>query len=261
LNKDLSERKFDIRLSESPAISPAMSLPSSKAQGRIVNMEETSSEEFNPDDLNLKAFKKIDVIYINEPARIVDRVKEMVNLVLRLNNSEKILPLEHRSALRDTITLARAEALQEINILDFEYEDNAFLRMSNNLLQDLSCCLGLSEQFSKTADTSSAFSDWAYFFSRRIIYSLRRDVLSGQAQDFGTVLVFKTLTERRVPIRVAQSTTILEIKQMMYRVLEGPSIDYQYLVCRGKKLDNGGCVADYALRTNDYVYVLLPIWE
>jgi len=134
--------------------------------------------------------------------------------------------------------LARAEALQEINILDFEYEDNAFLRMSNNLLQVLSCCLGLSEQFSKTPDTSSAFIDWVNFFPQRIIYSLRKDLLSGQAQDFGVVLVFKTLTGRRIPIRVAQSTTILEIKQMN-RVLAGPPIDYQYLVYRGKKLDDG----------------------
>jgi hypothetical protein len=260
LNKDLSERKFDIRLSESPAMPPAMSLPSSKAQGRIVDMEEASLEEFNPDDLNLKVFKKIDVIYINEPARIIDRVEEMMNLVLRLNNSEKILPLGHRSALRDTITLARAEALQEINILDFEYEDNAFLRMSNNLLQDLSCCLELSEQFSKTADTSSAFSIWADLFSRRIIYSLRKDILSGQAQDFGMVLVLKTLTLKRIPIRVTHGTTILEIKQM-FKALDGLPIDYQYLVCRGKKLDNECCVADYALRTNDYVYILLPIWK
>jgi hypothetical protein len=209
--------------------------------------------------LNLKVFKKIDVVYINEPARIIDRVEEVMNLVLRLNNSEKILPLEHRSALRDAITLARAEILQEINILYFEYEDNAFLRMSKNLLQELSCCLGLSEQFFKTANTSSAFSEWADFFSRRIVYSLRKDLLSGQAQDFGMVLVFKTLTERLLPIRVKQSTTILEIKQM-YKAFEGVPIDYQYLVCRGKKLDNGCCVADYALRTKDYVHLLLPIW-
>jgi hypothetical protein len=236
-----------------------MSLLSSKAQGRIVDMEEISSEEFNPDDLNLKVFKKIDVVYINEPTRIIDRVEEMMNLVLRLNNSEKILSLEHRSALRDAITLARAEILQEINILYFEYEDNAFLKMSKNLLQELSCCLGLSEQFSRAANTSSAFSEWADFFSRRIVYSLRKDLLSGQAQDFGMVLVFKTLTERLLPIRVKQSTTILEIKQM-YKAFDGVPIDIQYLVCRGKKLDNGCCVADYALRTKDYVHLLLPIW-
>jgi hypothetical protein len=204
-------------------------------------LEETSSEEFNPDDLNLKVFKKIDVVYINEPARIVDRVEEMMNLVLRVNNSEKILPLEHRSALRNTITLARAEALQEINIFDFEYEDNTFLWMSKNLLQELSCFLGLSEQSSKTADASSAFSGWADFFSSRIDFSLPNDILSGQAQDFGMVLFLMTLTGRRFSIRVTQSTTMSEIKQM-FNDLYGRPIDYQYLVCRDPKLDNRWCV-------------------
>jgi hypothetical protein len=237
-----------------------MSLLPSKAQGQIVDMEETSSQEFNPDDLNLKVFKKIDVIYINEPARIVDRIEEMMNLVLRLNNPESIIPLEHRSTLRDAITLVRAEALQEINIFDFEFEDNTFLRLSKNLLQNLSCCLALSEQLSKTADISSAVSDWAYFFSRKIAFSLRYDILSGQAQDLGMVLVITTLTGRRLPIRVKQSTTILEIKEI-YHDVDGVPIDDQYLVSRGKKLENWWCVADYALKTKDYVHALLPIWK
>ena len=182
----------------------------------------------------------------------------MLNLVLRLNDSGKILPPAKRSILSDAIALVRAEARQEINIFGFEREDDHFLLLSESLVQDLSNRISKSQQsVEELSASSNVISSWTDWISLHIVSSLREEILSGQVQDSGMVLLLKGLSGRRMAIRVKHRTTILEIKEM-YQGLDGVPADQQYLVCRGKKLGDGYCVADYSLRTEDYVHVLLP---
>lgn len=119
-------------------------LPYSRTPDQIMGTEEAI-----PDVLNLKAFKKIDVIYINEPAKIADRLEEMMNLVLTLKNPQTILIEKQLSALGNLITLIRAEARQDINIFDFEQEDRKFQDECEKLIQDLSKRIDDPQQFSE----------------------------------------------------------------------------------------------------------------
>lgn len=89
--------------------------------------------------------------------------------------------------------------------------------------------------------------------------SLRQDILSGQVQDSGIVLLVVLLTQTRIAVRVKQETTILELKEMI-RSVAGSPVEVQYFVCRGRRLESYRRVTDYGLRTEDYIHVLLPIW-
>ena len=56
-------------------------------------------------------------------------------------------------------------------------------------------------------------------------------------------------------IRVQQKTTIREIKDIIEDIEGLPSWS-QYLVSKGKKLEEQRCVLDYGLDTQSYIHVL-----
>jgi Ubiquitin family len=249
----IQANEFSQQLFTTPFSSP-------RAQSKITEFDEIDVEDLHQEDLDLKRFKKIDIISINEPGKVADSVEEMMNLVLRFKDSEEILPAERCAAIVETIALVRAEAQQGVTIFDFESEDNLFLTHSKNLVQSLSAVIStpyLSDI--DLRDLSSRIETWRKWISCRIVRTLHQDILSGQVQDSGMLLVLNTLTGKRRMIRVQQTTTIQEIKYM-FQDLEGLPPWDQYLVSRGKKLEEGRRVLDYHLHTQAYVHVLLPIW-
>ena len=223
-------------------------------------MDEIDVEDLHQEDLDLKRFKKIDIISINEPGKVADSVEEMMNLVLRLKDSEKILPPWLCATIVETIALFRAEAQQDVTIFDFELEDDLFLTYSKYLVESLSAVI--STPYLTDIDLrnlSSRVNTWSKWISGSIVRTLQRDILSGQVRDPGMLLVLKCILGTRTMIRVQQTTTIQDIKYM-FEDIGGRQPRDQYLVSKGKKLEEGRRVLDYHLDTQAYVHILLPIW-
>jgi hypothetical protein len=223
-------------------------------------LDEIDVEDLQREDLDLKRFKKIDIISINEPRKVADSVEELMNLILRFKDSEEVLPAERCAAIIETVALVRAEAQQDVTIFDIESEDDIFMYHSKCLVQSLSTVASTPHLSDiDLRDLSRRIEAWRKWISCRIVGTLQQDILSGQVQDPGILLLLQSLTGKHEMIRVQQKTTIKEIKDM-YQDLEGLPHSYQYLVSKGKKLEEGRSVLDYGLDTQSYIHVLLPIW-
>jgi hypothetical protein len=219
---------------------------------QALDQEHNFLEEF----VNLKPFKKIDVLYINEPLKIADSIEEKLNLVLRLKSANTY----GCQNLFDAIALVRTEAKQDISIFDFDREDFDFAMNSANLILELSDLIKQIQQGLLAPNLSLLGDKWANWITNRIASSLHKDMIGGEVEDCGLVLILKTLTTRRMVVRVEQTTTIMKMKEMFYALGTQP-IKYQYLVCKGVKLENDRCVADYQLKTDNYIHELQPIWR
>ena len=240
---------------------PYTTVPFSTVQSRITELGEIKAQNLLQERFDLTRFKKIDIILINEPGKIADTVEEMMSLVLQFKNSgKKSLSIAQCASVYETVALIRAEAKHNVGIFDFELEDNIFMELSKDLIENLSDAIAspyLSDVNHRYLPLK--IKHWKDWISNRIVCTLRQDILLGQVQDPGILLVLKSLAGRRVMIRVQQTTPILELKYMLQKI-EGTPSGYQYLVSGGRKLENHRLVLDYNLNTQDYVHMLLPIW-
>ena len=157
-------------------------------------MDEIDVEDLHQEDLDLKRFKKINIISINKPRKVADSVEEMMNLVLRLKDSEKILPPWLCATIVETIALVRAEAQQDVTIFDFEFEDDLFLTYSKYLVESLSAVISMLYLTDiDLHNLSSRVNTWNKWISGRIVRTLQRDILSGQVRDPRMLLVLKCI--------------------------------------------------------------------
>jgi hypothetical protein len=107
-------------------------------------LDEIDVEGRHQEDVDLKRFKKIDIMSIKEPRKTTDTVEEMMNLILRFKNSGEALSAQLCASVMETVALIRAEAQLDVTIFDFDKEDNLFFDHSQELVQSLSTVISTS---------------------------------------------------------------------------------------------------------------------
>jgi hypothetical protein len=231
---------------------PNLTFPAlGSSSARIVEVPEDAAPT-----QNLRVFKKVDILFVNDPGRTVAILEELLDLVRELEHSRVFLNQDTESTLRQFIRLVRFELQQPINFFDFK---SWCIHACGRTIDDLQSWadnprtspLGYEGKPLSCTWLNSAFGDFAP--------SLRQDIVNGnRTNGYGTVIILvKTLTERIHILRVQSHTTIPEIKTMIYET-EGVPVSHQCLIYRGRRLEDHYCVSDYNLSTEYYIHLVLP---
>ena len=205
---------------------------------------------------NLRVFKKVDILFVNDPGRTVAILEELLDLVRELEHSRAFLSQDAESALRQFIRLARFELQQPINLFDFKPWCMDDCRRTIDDLQSWAENPRTSSPGYEGKPLSCPWVIWAF---KDLAPSLRQDIINGnRTNGYRTVIILiKLMTEKRVSMRVQSYTTILEIKNMLHEI-EGVPSHYQRLIYRGRRLEDRYCISDYNVSTEYYMYLVLP---
>jgi Ubiquitin family len=205
---------------------------------------------------NLRVFKKVDILFVNDPGRTVAILEELLDQVRELEHSRAFLSQDTESTLRQFIRFARFELQQPINLFDFK---PWCMHACGRTIDDLqswadnpgTAPLGYEGKPLSCTWPNGAFRDFAP--------SLRQDIVNGnRTNGYGTVVILvKVLTGKTLILRVQSHTTIPEIKTMIYEFEELP-VSFQCLIYRGRKLEDRYCVSDYNVSTEYYIHLVLP---
>jgi hypothetical protein len=231
---------------------PTLTFPTLRSSSaRIVEIPEDAAPT-----QNLRVFKKVDILFVNDPDRTVAILEELLDLVRELEHSRAFLSQDAESALRQFIRLARFELQQPINLFDFK---PWCMDACGRTIDDLQSWADNPRTSSPSYEGKPLSCTWVKWAFKDLAPSLRQDIINwNRTNGYGTVVILvKTLTEKRIIMRVQSYTTILEIKTVLSET-EGPPFDHQCLIYRGRRLEDHYCISDYNVSTEYYMYLVLP---
>jgi hypothetical protein len=231
---------------------PTLTFPTLRSSSaRIVEMPEDAAPT-----QNLRVFKKVDILFVNDPDRTVAILEELLNLVRELEHSRAFLSQDAESALRQFIRLARFELQQPINLFDFK---PWCMDACGRTIDDLQSWADNPRTSSPGYEQKPLSCTWVKSAFKDVAPSLRQDIINGDRTngDGTVVILIRTLTGKRDIMRVQSSTTIPEIKTMLYEI-EGLPPHHQCLIYRGRRLDDCYCISNYNVSTEYYIHLVLP---
>ena len=190
----------------------------------------------------------------------ITRLEDLLSQVRQQDNFRTYLSDHSDEILRHFIWIVRLKLRQLIGLPKFEHGELDSCQETLRELQEW-----LIEQALPVAHRSryrplkvSSEFDFLYWrWPSTLVWELINANRITSIEASPIILVVENFTRRRHALRVKPSTTVLEIKHLIADVA-GPDAGHQRLVCRGKKLEDYCTVEDYNLRTEEWLFVLLP---
>ena len=208
---------------------------------------------------NLRVFKKLDILFVNDPGRILEMLEELLDLVPGLEHSEAFLSPSVESQLRHFILVARYELRAQSQRRDsmFDYKPWYMHECGRTIDHIQTWADNPTSQSNNPAGWVSCA--WVDSALRHVAPALLRHILNRNQIDFvfTTHLIVKTLTGKKLILRVQWCTTVSELKQMIQDI-EGIPTYSQVLISAGRKLMDNRSISDYNLSTGYYVNLVLP---
>ncbi|KIW29895.1 uncharacterized protein PV07_05681 [Cladophialophora immunda] len=204
---------------------------------------------------NLRVFKKVDVLLVNDPERTVAILEELVDLVRTRDRFGEFLKSDAEIGLRRFIRLVRFEVRQNINFFDFRPWNMHACGVAIDTLQEWLDRHALSSDRPAGIRLNWTWVDKAFL---DFAPSLRQTVFNNGTVACPTLaLMVKPMTGRILMFRVEFQTTVEEVMDMITQI-EGLPPSLQCLIYRGKRLEVDRCMADYQISTEYYLHLVLP---